>query len=547
MTQTVSMPVTKYRPYESILLTDRTWPDRRPSAAPRWCSVDLRDGNQALLEPMDLERKIKLFNLLVRIGFTEIEVGFPTASQTEWDFLRELARRELVPEDVTIQVMSPIRKEFIERTVQSLAGIPKAALQIYNPTSTVQRSAVFNMSRAEVKALAVYGAELAADLRERTTGTKIALQYAPESFTQTEPEYALEICNAVLERWAPVPRDDVRINLPATVETFPPQEFGDRIEWMHRNLLHRDAVSLSVHPHNDRGTAVASAEIAVLAGADRVEGTLFGNGERTGNVCLVTLAMNLFTQGVDPRLDFSDLDGVRRAVEECTGMAVPPRHPWAGDFVYTSFAGSHQDAINKTISSRDAKDAEAEDQVWDVPYLPVDPTDIGRSYSALVRITSQSGKGGIAFLLRTRYGIEMPRRLQIDFSARVQRYIDVHGGEITAELLRELFDAQYTDASPVYSDGAFTDLDLAGLVPGAVIPEFTGPGGLPATVAGLTFQSADERDGRDRCYCELVLGDGTVAWGAGEGDCSRQALQSALTASAARVRNTTPTEVLAVS
>ena len=541
--QTGPMPVRKYRAYEPIVLKDRTWPDRLPSAAPRWCSVDLRDGNQALLEPMDLERKIKLFNLLVGIGFTEIEVGFPTASQTEWEFLRELARRDLVPEDVTIQVMSPMRKEFIERTVESLAGIPKAALQIYNPTSTVQRADVFQMSRAEVKAMALHGAGIAADLRDRATGTKLALQYAPESFTQTEPEFALEICNAVLEFWAPVREDDVRINLPATVEAFPPQEFGDRIEWMHRNLLYRDAISLSVHPHNDRGTAVAATEIAVLAGADRVEGTLFGNGERTGNVCLVTLAMNLFTQGIDPRLDFSDLDGVRRVVEECTGMAVPPRHPWAGDFVYTSFAGSHQDAINKTLATRGTKDSEP----WEVPYLPVDPTDIGRSYSALVRINSQSGKGGIAYLLRTRYGIEMPRRLQIDFSARVQRCIDAHGGELTAELLCELFDAEYTDSGAAFAPGAFADLDLGELTPGAVIPEFTGPGGSTARVGSLTFQSVNDGEPLHRCYCELVLDDTTVVWGVGEGGSLLQSLESALAAAAARVSHTTPKQTAGVS
>ena len=530
--------VGKYIPHRPIGLKDRTWPDQRPSAAPRWCSVDLRDGNQALLDPMDIERKIKLFNLLVQLGFSEIEVGFPTASKAEWDFLRELARRELVPEQVTVQIMSPMRADHIERSVESLAGIPKAIVQIYNPISPVQRADVFGMSRAEIKAMAVGGAQVVLDLREKCTDTLLSLQYGAESFTQTEPEFALEVCNAVLETWAPRPGDDVRINLPATVEAFPPQEFGDRIEWMHRNLLYRDEILLSVHPHNDRGTAVAATEIAVLAGADRVEGTLFGNGERTGNVCLITLAMNLFTQGIEPGLDLSHIDDIRRVAEECTGIAVHPRHPWAGDLVYTSFAGSHQDAISKTLVAR----AREESKAWDIPYLPVDPSDVGRSYSALVRINSQSGKGGISYLLKTNYGIEMPRRLQIDFSAHVQSHIDEHGGEMTAVFLLKLFESEYEDQQPS-GQGArpLFDLDLDRLEPGAVVPDFLGPGGPSGQVVSLTTQALESGVGPDkmvttafhRCYCEIATAVGTV-WGAGRAATARQALAWALRASASR-------------
>lgn len=432
----------KYRPYQPLRLVDRTWPSTVVSSVPVWCSVDLRDGNQALLDPMDPDEKQEMFDLLVQLGFKEIEIGFPTSSHADWEFVRRLGTSGSVPDDVTVQVMSPMRDELIEETVRSVSAFPRAILQVFNPTSSAQRRVVFHATREDTKALALRGAEVALRMRERSRKTRLSLQYAPESFTLTEPDFALEVCNAVLDLWQPDKGDDVRINLPATVEAFPPQEFGDRIEWMHRHLLFRDNITLSVHPHNDRGTGVAASEIAVAAGAQRVEGTLFGNGERSGNVCLVTLAINLFSQGIDPKLDFGDIDAVRRMVERRTGVPVSMRHPWAGDLVYTSFAGSHQDAISKGLLARTAPE-----ERWEVPYLPIDPRDVGRDYQALIRISNQSGKGGVAHLMRMAYGLELPRRLQIDFSAVVKRHLDAYGGEASVELLWELFRAEYIDQS----------------------------------------------------------------------------------------------------
>ncbi|MFE2289635.1 2-isopropylmalate synthase [Streptomyces sp. NPDC059452] len=434
------MPVAKYRPYEPLGLADRTWPDRRATGAPLWASVDLRDGNQALIEPMDVRRKRRMFDLLVGMGFKEIEVGYPTASRDDYDFVRHLIEDDAIPDDVVIQVMAPIREHFIERTVECLRGARRAVLQVFNPTSEVQRRLVLRTDRRQTLELALDGARQALGLQDSLPGTELYLQYAPESYTQTEPEYALDICNTVLEHWAPRAAHTLRINLPATVEVFPPAEFADRIEYMSRNLAHRDRVLLSVHPHNDRGSGVAAAELAVLAGAQRVEGTLFGNGERTGNVCLVTLAMNLFSQGIDPMLDLRELDAVRRVVEDCNHLPVPARHPWAGDFVYTSFAGTHQDAIAKGLRNR-----HHDDDVWDVPYLPVDPRDIGRDYQALIRINTQSGKGGINHLLRTSYGLDLPRRLQIDFAATMQLLCENLGGEVTAAQLWQAFQERYVD------------------------------------------------------------------------------------------------------
>ncbi|MFG3497201.1 2-isopropylmalate synthase [Streptomyces sp. NPDC047928] len=433
-----ALPVAKYRPYEPIGLRDRTWPDRRATHAPLWASVDLRDGNQALIEPMNVERKRRMFDLLVGMGFKEIEVGYPTASRDDYDFVRHLIETDAIPDDVVIQVMAPIRQDFIERTVRCLRGARRAIIQVFNPTSEVQRRLVLRTDRRQTLELALDGARQALRLQDTLPGTDLYLQYAPESYTQTEPDYALEICNAVLDHWAPRAAHTLRVNLPATVEVFPPAEFADRIEHVSRNLLHRDRVLLSVHPHNDRGSGVAAAELALLAGAQRVEGTLFGNGERTGNVCLVTLAMNLFSQGVDPMLDLSDIDRVRRVVEECNHLPVPARHPWAGDFVYTSFAGTHQDAIAKGLRAR--RDPE---EAWDVPYLPIDPQDIGRDYQALIRINTQSGKGGIAHLLRTEYGVDLPRRLQIDFAAVMQQVCENSGGEVSATRLWHTFEEKY--------------------------------------------------------------------------------------------------------
>jgi 2-isopropylmalate synthase len=522
------MPIGKYRPYQPIGLPDRAWPNRKLDSAPLWCSVDLRDGNQALLDPMNLARKRELFQLLVRLGFTEIEIGFPTSCQTDWDFVRELALRNSVPEHITVQVMSPMRKELIERTVKSLDGIPRAILQVFNPTSVTQRRVVFHADPAQVKALAVAGAEVALRIRDSVRDTTLALQYAPESFTQTEPEFALEVCNAVLELWQPMSDDDIRINLPATVENFPPQEFGDRIEWMNRNLPFRDVVTLSVHPHNDRGTAVAAAEIAVLAGADRVEGTLFGNGERTGNVCLITLAMNLFSQGIDPMLELGDIEEVRRVVERCTELAVPPRHPWGGDLVYTSFAGSHQDAIHKALGAR-----RSADDVWDVPYLPIDPSDVGHNYKALIRINNQSGKGGISYVMRTEHGLDLPRRLQVEFSAVVQRYLDTYGGEVAPNLLWSLFETEYFGRFPGidWPEVARQANDDDELRPAELLAQFVADQSVPVRLVSVTSQSLDTRavwgTARHCCYCEVAVGN-SARWGVGLGPTKQVAVAVAL-------------------
>ncbi|MFL6124148.1 2-isopropylmalate synthase [Actinophytocola sp.] len=484
-----SMPAHRYRPYTPIGLTDRQWPNRRMTKAPLWGSVDLRDGNQSLIDPMDIHRKRRMFELLVRLGFKEIEVGFPTSGRADWSFVRDLTERGAIPDDVLVQVMSPARDDLIGPTVRCLEGIPKAILQIHNPISTVQRRVVFDMDRSQVKKLALTAAEYAMRMRDsaRARGTALSLQYAPESFTQAEPEFGLEVCNAIVDLWQRSGDEDVRINIPATVEVFPPQEFGDRIEWINRNLSQRDSVILGIHPHNDRGTAVAAAEFGLLAGADRIEGTLFGNGERTGNVCLVTLAMNMLSQGVDPMLEFGDLDEVRRIAEECTGLPVSPRHPWGGDLVYTSFAGSHQDAISKGLA------AQRPEEPWDVPYLPIDPGDIGRDYKALIRISNQSGKGGIAYLLRTEYGLDLPRRMQIEFAALVQEYLDEHGGEVSAELLWTLFHQEYLAADATAN----------------------GQGDARPVLLATVRQNSTTGDTEEHaCFCEVQVGS-TTCWGAG--------------------------------
>ncbi|MFI5801336.1 2-isopropylmalate synthase [Streptomyces sp. NPDC051561] len=544
------MSIAKYAPYEPIGLADRNWPGKRVERAPLWASVDLRDGNQALIDPMTLERKRTMFDLLVRLGFKEIEVGYPTASRDDHDFVRHLIDTDAIPEDVVVQVMTPVIGDFIERTVASLAGARRAVLQVFNPTSEIQRRLVFRKSRAEVKAMALAGAAQALRLQDSLPGTEILLQYAPESFTQTEPDYALEICNEVLDFWAPRARHTLAVNLPATVEVYPPQEFADRIEYMSRNLAHRERVMLSVHPHNDRGSGVAAAEMAVMAGADRVEGTLFGNGERTGNVCLVTLAMNLFSQGVDPMLDLRDLDGVRRVVEECNLMPVSHRHPWAGDFVYTSFAGTHQDAIAKGLKAR----GDASDSPWDVPYLPIDPRDIGRDYQALIRINSQSGKGGIAHLLRAERGVEMPRRLQIDFAAAMQRVTETREGEITAAELWQHFDQRYiqpgTDESfPQSADGALggeLGLERGGDLDGASdgVP-VTGlhelavrlllAYGVQGEVRELVTGRAGSDGESDSACCEVVA-EGRSCWGFGLAAASAPAVAAAVRSAVSQLR-----------
>ncbi len=432
------MPFHRYRPFPPIPLPDRTWPARVISRAPRWCSVDLRDGNQALIDPMDPERKRAMFDLLVRCGFKEIEVGFPSASQPDFDFVRQLVEEDLIPEDVMIQVLTQARPELIERTFEALRGAPRAVVHLYNSTSTLQRRVVFRLDRAGIVDIAVRGARLCRELARTIPECDVRWQYSPESFTGTELDFAVEVCEAVMDVWAPTPERPVILNLPATVEMATPNVYADQIEWFLRHVRHRDRIVLSLHPHNDRGTAVAAAELAVMAGADRVEGTLFGNGERTGNVDVVTLALNLMSQGVDPGLDFGDIDGARRIVEHCNRLPVGPRHPYVGDLVYTAFSGSHQDAIKKGFEAL-GKDYD----LWEVPYLPIDPHHVGRSYEAVIRVNSQSGKGGVAYLMKVEHGLDLPRRLQIEFSAVIQRLAEARGSEVTAGEIGAAFEATY--------------------------------------------------------------------------------------------------------
>ncbi|MCG3188515.1 MAG: 2-isopropylmalate synthase [Burkholderiaceae bacterium] len=441
----LKQPQTKYRPFAPVCLADRRWPDAVLTRAPAWCSVDLRDGNQALIEPMDSQRKLRMFDMLVDIGFKEIEVGFPSASQTDFDFVRMLIEQRLVPDDVTIQVLTQARPELIERTFASLVGARRAIVHLYNATAPVMRRVVLGLDEDGIVELAASHARLIRDLAARQSATEFVFQYSPEMFSGTELAFSKRVVDAVTEVWQPTPQRKCIVNLPSTVEHSTPNIFADMIEWMHRHLARRDAIVLSVHPHNDRGTGTAAAEFALMAGADRVEGCLFGNGERTGNVDLVNIALNLYTQGVTPNLDFSDIDDVRRCVEHCNQLPVHPRHPYVGDLVYTSFSGSHQDAIKKAFAAR------REGDIWEMPYLPIDPKDLGRSYDAVIRVNSQSGKGGIAYLLEHEFGLELPRRLQIEFSRVVQAMTDDTGKEVTAPQLKRLFDAEYGLGSPAVS------------------------------------------------------------------------------------------------
>lgn len=443
------MPIHKYVPFQdqiNISLTDRTWPDKYITAAPRWCAVDLRDGNQALIDPMSPERKHKMFDLLVKMGFKEIEVGFPSASQTDFDFVRQLVERG-IPDDVTIQVLTQAREHLIERTYESLEGCKQAIVHLYNSTSVLQRRVVFNQDQDGIMDIALTGARLCKKYEEQLVGTKITYEYSPESFTGTELEFAQRISDAVAEVLEASPENKMILNLPATVEMATPNVYADSIEWMHRNLVNRDSIVLSLHPHNDRGTGVAAAELGYLAGADRIEGCLFGNGERTGNVDLVTLGMNLFGQGIDPMLDFSDMDEIRRTVEYCNQLPVPERSPYGGDLVFTAFSGSHQDAIKKGFESMEVDAAAAGKTVdeieWAVPYLPIDPKDIGRSYEAVIRVNSQSGKGGVAYLLKSEHSLDLPRRAQIEFSGVIQRKTDGEGGEISSAAIWSVFQDEY--------------------------------------------------------------------------------------------------------
>ncbi|WP_347975548.1 2-isopropylmalate synthase [Microbacterium sp. ProA8] len=447
------MPVHKYLPYHeqiAVDLPDRTWPSQRITTAPRWCAVDLRDGNQALIDPMSPERKRVMFDLLVRMGYKEIEVGFPSASQTDFDFVRQLIEENLIPDDVTIQVLTQARAHLIERTYESIAGAKQAIVHLYNSTSVLQREVVFRTDEQGIIDIALEGARLCREFEKRIPETRVFYEYSPESYTGTELEFAVDVCNQVIEIFEPTPERKVIINLPATVEMATPNVYADSIEWMSRRLAHRENVILSLHPHNDRGTAIAAAELGYMAGADRIEGCLFGNGERTGNVDLVALGVNLLTQGIDPQIDFSDIDQVKRTVEYCNQLPVHERSPWAGDLVFTAFSGSHQDAIKKGFEAMEARAAAAgvtvDDIDWAVPYLPIDPKDLGRSYEAVIRVNSQSGKGGVAYLLKTDHSLDLPRKLQIDFSGVVQAKTDAEGGEVTSDQIWKIFTDEYLPA-----------------------------------------------------------------------------------------------------
>ena len=500
--QPSGMPIHKYQPYHEqfgVDLPDRTWPTKRITRAPRWCAVDLRDGNQALIDPMSPERKRIMFDLLVRMGFKEIEVGFPSASQADFDFVRSLIEQNLIPDDVTIQVLTQAREHLIARTYESIAGAKRAIVHFYNSTSVLQREVVFRTDTEGVKEIALQGARWCQQYEATVPETEIFYEYSPESYTGTELETALDICNAVIEQIAPTPQRQLIINLPATVEMASPNVYADSIEWMNRHLARRDSVILSLHPHNDRGTAVAAAELGYLAGADRIEGCLFGNGERTGNVDLVALGINLFTQGIDPHLDFSDLDEVKRTAEYCTQLKVHERSPWAGDLVYTAFSGSHQDAIKKGFEAMDAQAQAAgkhvDELVWGVPYLPVDPKDLGRTYEAVIRVNSQSGKGGVAYLLKTDHALDLPRKLQIEFSAVVQAKTDAEGGEVTSAQIWEIFHDEYLPSpDPGAKWGRFELLSTR----------------TASDMTGTTQLSATLRDGDEIAAVEAT-GNGPIA------------------------------------
>ena len=547
-----AMPIHRYKPFHeqiTVDLPDRTWPTKRITKAPRWCAVDLRDGNQALIDPMSPERKLKMFQLLVRMGYKEIEVGFPSASQTDFDFVRVLIEENHIPEDVTIQVLTQARDHLIERTYESLKGAKSVIVHFYNSTSVLQRKVVFNQDKDGIKKIALDAAKKCKSLEHLLPGTKIYYEYSPESYTGTELKYAVEVCNAVIEEIGPTPESQMVINLPATVEMITPNIYADSIEWMSRNLARRETILLSLHPHNDRGTAIAAAEQGYMAGADRIEGCLFGNGERTGNVDLVTLGLNLFSQGIDPEIDFSDIDEIKRTVEYCNQLPVPERSPYGGDLVYTAFSGSHQDAIKKGFEAMQ-KTAEAQgkslgDLEWAVPYLPIDPLDVGRSYEAVIRVNSQSGKGGVAYLLKSDHSLDLPRKLQIEFSRVVQGLTDSEGGEVSSEKLWEIFQDEYLPApnsKPELKWGRFelkrmkTESEMDGEVKldivlrdGAneIAVSGTGNGPISAFLSILKAQGVDTRlldyvehtmsaggDAQAASYIELDVA-GKMLWGVG--------------------------------
>lgn len=540
--QPSGMPVHRYRAFEPVTVPDRTWPDQKITRAPRWLSTDLRDGNQALIDPMTPARKRSMFDLLVRMGFKEIEVGFPAASQTDFDFVRQLIEEDLVPDDVRISVLTQAREDLIERTVASLVGADKATVHLYNATAPLFRRVVFGVSEAECIAIATRGTEWVMKHAESLLdGTDFGYQYSPEIFTQTPTDYALEVCERVSDVWQPEAGREIILNLPATVEMSTPNTYADQIEYFIRNLSRREHSAISLHPHNDRGTAVAASELGVMAGADRVEGCLFGHGERTGNVDLVTLGMNLFSQGIDPMIDFSDIDEVRRTVEYCTQLPVHPRHPYAGDLVYTAFSGSHQDAIKKGLEDLERQAEEAGKPVgempWEAPYLPIDPKDVGRSYEAVIRVNSQSGKGGVAYILKAEHKLDLPRRAQIEFSRVIQERTDAEGGEATPEAIWEIFSGEYLNrTSPlqlnsVHSSSTSGDQDV--LTVDVYVEdeqrtiEGRGNGPIAAFVDAVNTLGHDVRvldyaehalssggDAQAAAYVECAVG-GQVLWGVG--------------------------------
>jgi 2-isopropylmalate synthase len=560
--QSSGMPYQRYTPFHEqirIELPDRTWPTKRISKAPRWCAVDLRDGNQALIDPMSPERKLEMFKLLVRMGYKEIEVGFPSASQTDFDFVRLLIEQDLIPEDVTIQVLTQSRDHLIERTYEAIQGAKQAIVHFYNSTSVLQRRVVFGLDKEGIKKIATDAARICLELEKTIPETEVYYEYSPESYTGTELEFAVEVCNAVADIIKPTPQRKMIMNLPATVEMITPNVYADSIEWMSRNLEPRDSIILSLHPHNDRGTAVAAAELGYMAGADRIEGCLFGNGERTGNVDLVTLGLNLFSQGIDPQIAFDDIDEIKRTVEYCNQLPVPERSPYGGDLVYTAFSGSHQDAIKKGFEhlERDAKAAgkEVDDFTWAVPYLPIDPKDVGRNYEAVIRVNSQSGKGGVAYLMKTDHSLDLPRKLQIEFSKVVQGHTDTLGGEVSSQQLWEIFQDEYLPSQvDELKWGKFelrrmrSESEMDGIVNLSVVlrdgdseidAKGTGNGPISAFIDILSQNGIDVRvldyvehtmstggDANAAAYIELDV-DGKVLWGVGiDGDIAVASLKA---------------------
>ena len=564
------LPVERYLTFaeevENIQLPDRTWPDKKITHAPQWCAVDLRDGNQALIDPMSPERKRRMFNLLVQMGFKEIEVGFPSASQTDFDFVREIIEKDMIPDDVTIQVLVQAREHLIRRTFEACAGAKNVIVHFYNSTSKLQRRVVFRKDREAIKKLATDAAELITDIAQDYPDTNWRWEYSPESFTGTELEFAKEVCDAVVDVVAPTPDNPIIINLPATVEMITPNVYADSIEWMHRNLNNRESIILSLHPHNDRGTGVAAAELGFLAGGDRIEGCLFGNGERTGNVDLVTLGLNMLTQGVDPQIDFSDITRIREVVEYCNQLRVPERHPYGGDLVFTAFSGSHQDAINKGLDalaqnvrpdavSSEVSWEELRETTWEVPYLPIDPKDIGRTYEAVIRVNSQSGKGGVAYIMKTDHGINMPKAMQPEFSAVVQNITDSEGGEVNSKNMWDIFASTYLDldtplelgnyhidaaeaedqdtrvAATVTYEGTRRDIQGAGNGPIAAFANALEQLGIDFEVQDYSQRARTAGDDADAaCYIYADV-DGTSAWGVGiAGSTTRASLEAIVSA-----------------